>query len=509
MTKTLPLLHDKITYSVAKEQEGNILHKLGYYRQSIKFFSHLLKNRILIQALAAHHLGLNADACHVSDPGDWLHGSFNVCIPISINQGKRSVNRAMIRFPLPHRIGEAFRPGNADEKLRCEAGAYVWLQENCPTVPIPQLYGFGLSGGQSFTAIENTSLASRFCQYIRRLILGSLGYKLPSRYVRTKCDLLNTLGTGYLLIEYVDEERGSMLSNTWNDRRHDTKLRKNLFRSLSRILLTIAKVPVSTIGSFKIDDNGYLTLSNRPLVCEIQKFENEEIPVEIPRDFTYSNADSYIVDILTFHDSRLSHQLNGATDEKDCIYQMSALTMMKSLFPRFFQRRLRGGPFVFSLTDLHQSNILVDQDWNVTSLIDLEWSCSRPIEMLHPPQWLTSQAIDEINVSDYDKLRIEYMEILKQEEMRFYSKSTISDIMQRGWERGTFWFSLALNSPTGLFSIFYDHIQPRFAKGHIDDKHFFRILMSYWTENTWEFINKKKGHKTDYDQRLREAFEER
>jgi hypothetical protein len=50
---------------------------------------------------------------------------------------------------LPYRIGEDCCPGNGDEKVRCEAGTYAWLQENCPTVPIPRLYGFGLSTGQT------------------------------------------------------------------------------------------------------------------------------------------------------------------------------------------------------------------------------------------------------------------------------------------------------------------------------------------------------------------------
>lgn len=85
----------------------------------------------------------------------WLHGSFNLCIPITVtvnnhNKSSRSrrrqqdsSKRVMIRFPLPYRVGEDFRPGNADEELRCEAGTYAWLQDHCPTVPIPRLYGFG------------------------------------------------------------------------------------------------------------------------------------------------------------------------------------------------------------------------------------------------------------------------------------------------------------------------------------------------------------------------------
>lgn len=66
-------------------------------------------------------------------------------ILVLIGDSEGSLGRQiMIRFPLPYRIGENCCPGNADEKVRCEVGTYAWLQENCPVVPIPPLYGFGL-----------------------------------------------------------------------------------------------------------------------------------------------------------------------------------------------------------------------------------------------------------------------------------------------------------------------------------------------------------------------------
>jgi hypothetical protein len=42
-----------------------------------------------------------------------------------------------------------FRPGNVDEKLRTEAATYIWLQSNCPNIPVPRLFGFGFPGTQS------------------------------------------------------------------------------------------------------------------------------------------------------------------------------------------------------------------------------------------------------------------------------------------------------------------------------------------------------------------------
>lgn len=137
------LLRKDITYSAAKERESNILHALGYWNQQNQCFQYLQSNSHIIEARVAHHLNLASSACcRVADPEDWLSGSFNVCIPVYLDNRGQSP-------PLPYRVGEGFNSGNADEKVLCEAGTYVWLQQNCPDIPIPRLFGYGLSTGQT------------------------------------------------------------------------------------------------------------------------------------------------------------------------------------------------------------------------------------------------------------------------------------------------------------------------------------------------------------------------
>jgi hypothetical protein len=53
-----------------------------------------------------------------------------------------------------------------------------------------------------------------------------------------------------------------MLSNTWLPMHHDDKLQTNFFRDLSRILLSITRIPLPQIGSFIIDNKGFLRLIN-------------------------------------------------------------------------------------------------------------------------------------------------------------------------------------------------------------------------------------------------------
>ncbi|KFZ06251.1 hypothetical protein V501_07595 [Pseudogymnoascus sp. VKM F-4519 (FW-2642)] len=526
MPGALPLSRGEITYSTAQAEEVNILHRLRYPAEEVKFFNHINNKRSWIKAVVAHHLQLRSSTlCQVADVKSWYHGSFNVCVPVTISpwEGKEQPGqRVLIRFPLPYRVGEAFRPGNGDEKIRCEAGAYAYLQENCPEVPIPRLYGFATSDGETFTRLQNLPFVARCFQYLRRQLLFWLGRSLPTQYVRqqvgSQISEEEGVGAGYLLIEHIEESQGEMLSNSWKEKRDDIGLRNTLFRDLSRIMLSIARAPLPKIGSFIIDRDGFLRLANRPVSVEIFELENEEIPTDIPRDCTYFTADSYAMSIIGIHDNRLRHQPNAIKGAGDYIYQASALTAMRTVLPSFFKQECRHGPFLFTLTDLHQSNIFVDKNWNITSLVDLEWASTRPVEMFRTPTWLTSKACDEIaeeGHEEYDKVRAEFMDKFTAEEEQARSpvscnddgKTLLSAAMKQNWDKGIFWYTLALASPTGIFRLFYKQIQPRFIMHDIDHGSFELVMPWYWAEDYVKVAMKKMADREDYDIRLRHAFE--
>ncbi len=148
---TLPLLRGTTTLEAALQQEENMLVSLTYPEQRIDFFVWLKLHSRDIEETVSHHLGLTrSEKCRLGEVREWIHGSFNVCIPVYIdNWVKHPGKRVLIRFPLPYKIGKSTCPGNADEKLRCEAATYIWIRDHCPDVPIPYLWGFGFVGGQS------------------------------------------------------------------------------------------------------------------------------------------------------------------------------------------------------------------------------------------------------------------------------------------------------------------------------------------------------------------------
>lgn len=140
----LRTIKEEVTLDFALEEEHNMLRRLLYWDKRVTLLGYLLDHAVQIEAIVAHHLALRDPSdCSLSPLDDWLHGSFNMCVPVHVKRWEQQAEkRVMIRFPLPYKVGEEDFPGNAEEKLRCEAATYIWLQQHCPDVPIPRLLGF-------------------------------------------------------------------------------------------------------------------------------------------------------------------------------------------------------------------------------------------------------------------------------------------------------------------------------------------------------------------------------
>lgn len=303
-----------------------------------------------------------------------------------------------------------------------------------------------------------------------------------------------------------------MLSESWDEHRHDPNRRMNLFRDLSRIMLSLAKLTLPRIGSWTIDNRGILSLTNRPLTFLLHQLENNQIPTDIPRDLTYTSVEPYFLDLIACQDNRLRHQPNAIHDKADGEDQLASLTAMRALLPKFTDRNLRHGPFITTLTDFHQSNIFVDSNWHITCLIDLEWSCIRPIEMLNPPSWISNRHVDGIidtHLADYTAAHREFMNAFEHEEQRALhsSDSFYTRILWKGWDTGRFWYAQALDCPSALYALFLCHIQPRFVDDEGDNTdQFSRVMMPYWDLDAEGFIERKVEEQRLYHDRVREMF---
>ncbi len=312
-----------------------------------------------------------------------------------------------------------------------------------------------------------------------------------------------------------------MLAQSWEEKRHDKRRRTNLFRDLSRIMLSLGRTPLARIGSFTLDNEGVLSLTNRPLTMRLNFLENLGTPTNIARDDTYTAVEPYLLDLLSYHDNRLLHQPNSISDKADCRAQMAVITGMRAILPHFIERDLRHGPFLFSLTDMQPANIFVDEELHIKCVIDLEWACALPVEMQNPPHWLTNRDLDDLadeHLTPYDDVRREFMEAFENEEKRqedgnlhMEEKDCLlrTRTMRRVWETGGFFYFHALENTSGLFNLFLQHIWPKFPSSTTAMRSFDEAVSPFWGPRADAVTLMKLEDKEVYEAQLRALFKDK
>jgi hypothetical protein len=241
--------------------------------------------------------------------------------------------------------------------------------------------------------------------------------------------------------------------------------------------------------------------------------ENEGIPTGIPRHRVYAQVESYLSDLLSFQDNKIRHQPNAIHDQEDGKMQLAALTALRATMHHFIRPEGRDGPFFLHLTDLHQHNIFVDQDWNIQTIIDLEWAHTLPLEMHLPPYWLSSRvSVDsfenQVAINQYEAILEEYWAVYKAEERKRNGTVVHVPLQRDTWARGSFWYFHAVRVPKGMYTLFNRHIQPLFNKEHSEQKIFDDVFYWYWGYGVQGLIEKKLRDRQEYVASVRGAFTE-
>ncbi|RDA91278.1 hypothetical protein CP533_6325 [Ophiocordyceps camponoti-saundersi (nom. inval.)] len=467
--------------SVAWE-ESNFLLSLRHQVAAKKFRVWLWEQRESIEAVVRHQLGLRRhEACTVLPPDSWIQGGFNLCVLVRVDS-----RRVVFRCPMAHKLAEHHHPGTVDEKVGCEVAAY-------------------------FTHVSKRSFFVRAYSAFRRWIHRFLRYPLLSNYRRNVS--VPAIDTAYMLMEYIGPETGQMLSCTWPLHRHDTDRRARLYRGMSRIMLSLARIPQPRIGSFRFNTaDGTISLSNRPLTCTMMLFENSGTPRTMQTGQLYQNTDGFVSDMLTLYDAHFLHDPHAVRNADDARERMTIRTLLRAVAHHFISTERRDGPFLLQLTDFHQSNVFVDDEWNVTCLMDLEWICALPADMLSVPYWLTGCSIDTIVDDEYatfDEARREFLLIMDEEAGNVPAEHglCVTSVMRSVWESKGVWFWACLRSINAWLFVFEDHIGKRFGAGG-DLVGELKLVSTFWREGVEGLVEAKVREEERYQAELLAVFDD-
>ncbi|KXS94707.1 hypothetical protein AC578_3850 [Pseudocercospora eumusae] len=490
----------RISLNSALRSDRNFLHRLKTSDVVRELQESLWSSRATLESICAYHLGLDPSRCAVGDRSTWMRGQFNICVPITATRLDGTCSRVVFRCPIPHKVGSQQNGG--EEKVRAEAANYAYVQEECPEIPIAALIGFGFRE-LHFTHQDYLGILSRTLHCIKRLMFWIRARKAPSHYAPRQ-GLRFALSTPYLLLDFIEPSRGRMLSDYGLPLLDHDKRRENLYRSLSRLFLSLARRQQRSIGALRFDDTGFIRLVGPPLLCSHVILENETGVQGLSR--IYTTMERFIYDLMAFRDRAFRAQPNAAHDEDDCRLQMAHSVLARAVTPQIIDCN---APFALQLTDLHASNIFVDETWNITGVIDLEFMCSLPTVMLSVPYWLAGKYLDGIDAEKHAIVHADFMKIF-QSEATASEQGALSRAIQESWESGAYWLYHAITSIDTLPFAVEDRLWPLFGfhPSMEEAETFSNWLSHFWSRDSCSFVAQKVADKERYSRELRQHFDD-
>ncbi|EEP80947.1 predicted protein [Uncinocarpus reesii 1704] len=169
----------------------------------------------------------------------------------------------------------------------------------------------------------------------------------------------NLLGLPFLALEYIT---GKTLHGT-DVPRLSKELRSHLFGQLSEIYIQLYRQQFSQIGALTLDSND----------------ENSTV------DYAYTVLKLVFNDFYRGKDS--------VSGEKDAWNYLYGIFASQGIVMEWVDQAYNHGPFILMHGDLRPPNIFVDENLNIVSVIDWEWSHTVPSQMFLPPSWITGQEL--------------------------------------------------------------------------------------------------------------------
>ncbi|WPG97368.1 Hypothetical protein R9X50_00014300 [Acrodontium crateriforme] len=128
-------------------------------------------------------------------------------------------------------------------------------------------------------------------------------------------------------------------------------------------------------------------------------------------------------------------------------------------------------------------------------------------------RWMTKRSAKgqatetaELGLEKYTILRQEFMAVVQDEEKSLHGHAAVkSELINKGWRNGGFWFFTALTSPGGCFNLFQGNIRPMFVQDLNMDQLGER-LGPFRCRNGPQLVEKKLVDKEKYEAQVKEVF---
>jgi len=276
-----------------------------------------------------------------------------------------------------------------------------------------------------------------------------------------------------IILEYVE---GQKLSSTPLKSVSDEKQR-NLYTSLADIYIQLRRLEFPSIGCLTYDSEGF-NVGKKIVTIDTNMQELEGLyPSEI-QDYFYNekcyltSAKEYMEMLLQIADNAFSKGRSSVTDEtqgNDALYH---LHIFREYAEGWLDHRLDRGPFVLVHGDLEPFDLIVNENMEITSVLDWEWSRVVPLQFFKPPLWFkipdTTKLAWNFVYKDYLKSFDQFLEILKTRERETYGNDVLSDEWAKAKENSGFLVANALENWTDMDWFAHRYINWKCYRGKED-----------------------------------------
>ncbi|KAH7363987.1 phosphotransferase enzyme family protein [Rhexocercosporidium sp. MPI-PUGE-AT-0058] len=352
---------------------------------------------------ASHH---NGDACEFFKPP--IRGSYNICYFVQFHSSNDGAgDRWVVRVPLAPCLAFGSR-----SKLESEVATMQLIAQKT-TIPIPKIHAYALGDDDA-------------------------GKPLSS----------------FLILQYIE---GQKLTHA-DLRKLSDEQRTNLYTSLADVYIQLRRLDFPSIGCLMQGLDGF-KVCKRTVTIDLNMQELEgRAPHCVQSRYcgsgtTLTSANKYITMLLEISDNAFAGDRSPISQEEgeDRLYH---LHIFRQYVNGWVNNNFEHGPFVLVHGDLELFNLLFDDNMNVISVLDWEWSRVVPCQFFKPPLWLNSTSIEDLSygyqykgfLAHFDK----FLAVLRVLEQKKYGNEILANEWETGKQKSGFMVANALENWTAI-----------------------------------------------------------
>lgn len=260
----------------------------------------------------------------------------------------------------------------------------------------------------------------------------------------------------FLILEYVEGQK----LNYADVKKLNDEQRGRLYLSLADIHIQLRRLEFPAIGRLAMQDRGLVQVGKRvtTLDTNMQQLENgtvaEVINTYHGNDDVLFSAGRYVELLLDLADNAFRKGRGTASDEEEAADYLYHLHLFRQHTENWVDHSLDQGPFVLVHGDLEIFNLVLDDEMNIISVLDWEWSRVVPLQLYHPPLWLSSVPFESLcygyRYSQYLERFDEFLAVLRVREREKYGSGLLADEWDNRKEKSGFAVAYALEHWTAM-----------------------------------------------------------